>query len=169
MRRRRRESARELGMGESAQLTCHGVSETEELAASLAAIVQPGDVVGLSGHLGAGKTTFARGFVRALTHPTNDVPSPTFTLVQTYDTAKGSLWHCDMYRLTKPDDALELGLDEAFATSICLIEWPERIGQLLPARRLLLSFGFDGAAADNRLLTFDGHAQWLDRLRNIIP
>jgi tRNA threonylcarbamoyladenosine biosynthesis protein TsaE len=156
-------------MGEITHVTCRSVAETEALAATLADVIRPGDVLGLSGNLGAGKTTFARGFVRALTNATDDVPSPTFTLVQTYDTAKGALWHCDLYRLTKPDDALELGLDEAFATSICLIEWPERMGQLLPARRLLLSFEFDATDANKRRLVFDGGVQWLDRLKKIFP
>jgi tRNA threonylcarbamoyladenosine biosynthesis protein TsaE len=154
-------------MGVIANVTCRSAVETEHLAARLAGAAHLGDVIGLSGDLGAGKTTFARGFVHALTKTNDEVPSPTFTLVQAYDTAKGPLWHCDLYRLTKPDDALELGLEEAFGTSMCLIEWPERMGALLPLRRLLLTFHFERSETDVRRITFDGDGRWVERLKNI--
>lgn len=146
-----------------AHVSCRSVAETEKLAAGIAAIAQIGDIIGLSGDLGAGKTTFARGFVRALTTPDNEVPSPTFTLVQSYDTAKGPLWHCDLYRLTKPEDALELGLEEAFGTAMCLIEWPERIAPILPTRRLALTFKFDPLDTSVRHITLDGDERWAER------
>jgi len=139
------------------------VQDTERLAAVLATLAQPGDVIALSGALGAGKTTFARGFVRALTGTDEDVPSPTFTLVQTYDTPKGEVWHCDLYRLVKPDDAIELGLEDAFASSICLVEWPERLGHFMPTSRLALSFTFEGTA---RHITIDGDTRWQARLNH---
>jgi tRNA threonylcarbamoyladenosine biosynthesis protein TsaE len=107
---------------------------TLALGARLAGEAERGDVFALKGVLGAGKTTFARGFIRALTTPDEEVPSPTFTLVQTYDSRKGPLFHFDLYRLEDPEEAWELGIEDAFAGGISLIEWPERLGPLLPAR-----------------------------------
>lgn len=94
--------------------------------------LQAGDVVALEGPIGAGKTHFARALIRERLGFAEDVPSPTFTLIQTYP-ADVDIWHADLYRLTHPDEVLELGLDEAFRTAICLIEWPERMGRLLPS------------------------------------
>jgi len=156
-------------MSAKLQLTSRSAADTQSLAARLAAIAAPGDVIALSGDLGAGKTTFARGFVRALTGRGDDVPSPTFTLVQTYDTAKGALWHCDLYRLTKPEDAWELGLEDAFAEAICLIEWPERLGAALPARRLGVALGFVAGAPDHRVISLDGDEHWAQRLKVMGP
>lgn len=115
-------------------------SATAALACALAACARPGDVVALYGNLGAGKTSFARAFVRAF-HDRDDeeVPSPTFTLVQTYHGPRGALWHVDAYRLRDPDEILELGLDDAQPEGILLIEWPERLGPHLPRRRLDLT------------------------------
>ncbi|MBL8630453.1 MAG: tRNA (adenosine(37)-N6)-threonylcarbamoyltransferase complex ATPase subunit type 1 TsaE [Rhodospirillaceae bacterium] len=141
------------------------ITDTERAAAVIAGLSQPGDVLALSGDLGAGKTTFARGFVRALTSADTEVPSPTFTLVQTYDTAKGDVWHCDLYRLAKPDDALELGIEDAFADAICLIEWPERLGRLLPASRLAMSFTLKNGA---RTISLDGDEHWRARLQPVL-
>lgn len=104
---------------------------TERFARDLAALAKPGDVIGLKGALGAGKTTLARGFINALFGPT-EVPSPTFTLVQTYESDEAAVWHFDLYRLKAPEEALELGLDEAQSQAVLLIEWPERLGALMP-------------------------------------
>ncbi len=110
---------------------------THALAHRLAATVRGGDVIALYGDLGVGKTSFARAFVRAfLGHDDEEVPSPTFTLVQTYSGPCGTLWHVDAYRLKDPNEVWELGLDEAFPDGVLLIEWPERLGALLPDRRL---------------------------------
>ncbi|MEO5375594.1 MAG: tRNA (adenosine(37)-N6)-threonylcarbamoyltransferase complex ATPase subunit type 1 TsaE [Alphaproteobacteria bacterium] len=107
------------------------------LGRALGAVLRAGDVVALRGDLGVGKTELARAVVRAALGPDEEVPSPTFTLVQTYDMPGAvTLWHMDLYRLEKAGDALELGIEEAFAEGICLIEWPERLGGYLPARRL---------------------------------
>lgn len=111
-------------------------SATARLAESLAALVQPGDVIALWGDLGAGKTAFARAFINQLTDNTEEVPSPTFTLVQLYETRRGIVYHFDLYRLEQPDDSLELGMEDAFADGICLIEWPDRLGPWLPRDRL---------------------------------
>ncbi|RZI47057.1 tRNA (adenosine(37)-N6)-threonylcarbamoyltransferase complex ATPase subunit type 1 TsaE [Candidatus Finniella inopinata] len=105
--------------------------QLEEQAHFLATAVAAPCVIALWGDMGAGKSTFARAFIQSLL-PTTDVPSPTFTLIQTYDTPKGEIWHCDLYRLKGPEDAEELGLLEAFNQHICLIEWPERLGDFLP-------------------------------------
>ena len=131
---------------------------TAALAARVAPLAARGDVVALSGTLGAGKTTFARGFIAARAGRPIEVPSPTFTLVQTYDLASGVIWHFDLYRLARADDAIELGIDEAFADGISLIEWPERLGDLLPGRRLDITLAFD---AGGRAARLDG---WTDRL-----
>ena len=108
---------------------------TTQLGAAVARLLGVGDAVLLSGDLGAGKSTLARGLVRALTTPTEEVPSPTFTLVQQYD-ARPPLWHFDLYRLERADEAYELGLDEALDEGAIVVEWPQRLGARLPPDRL---------------------------------
>src|SRR5262250_251727 len=106
---------------------------TEQLGATLAERLKPGDVVGLKGELGAGKTTLARAILRAAAgDPDLIVPSPTFTLVEIYETARGTFWHFDLYRLEAPEQVYELGWEDALAEGIVLIEWPQRLGPLLP-------------------------------------
>ena len=123
------------------------------MAAALARALAPGDVLALRGDLGAGKTSFARGLIAALARAAGEappeVPSPTFTLVQTYEFPDAVLWHFDLYRIARPDDALELGIEEAFADGITLIEWPERLGGLLPARHVEVRIAF-GETPDAR-------------------
>jgi tRNA threonylcarbamoyladenosine biosynthesis protein TsaE len=117
---------------------------TEQLGATLAARLKPGDVVGLKGELGAGKTTLARAILRAATDdPALIVPSPTFTLVEVYDTPQGTYWHFDLYRLETPEQVFELGWEEARAEGIVLLEWPERLGPLLP-KHLSVTLEIDG-------------------------
>ncbi len=100
-------------------------TDTERLGARLASLLRQGDALCLSGPLGAGKTTLARGLIRALTTPDEEVPSPTFTLVQFYETAAFALAHFDLYRLSDPDEASEVGLDETLDVGVALIEWPQ--------------------------------------------
>ncbi len=115
---------------------------TEAFAQTLAARAQPGDVLLLEGPLGAGKTSFARAFIRALAgDPALQIPSPTFTLVQTYETSKGEIWHYDLWRLQDHHGLAELGWDEA-AEHITLVEWPDRLGPLTPAHALRLRFDY---------------------------
>jgi len=109
---------------------------TARLAAQLSTLTTPGDILSLWGDLGTGKTSFARAFINSLTDHAEEVPSPTFTLLQLYDTPRGEVYHFDMYRLEAPDDALELGIEDAFVDGICLIEWPDRLGAWLPKNRL---------------------------------
>lgn len=115
-------------------------AETAESAARLGVLLRPGDVVLLTGDVGAGKTHFARALIQSLLSAPEDVPSPTFTLVQTYDAPRGEIWHADLYRLTNTAEIEELGLAEAFETAICLIEWPDRLGDLRPSGALDLTF-----------------------------
>ena len=130
---------------------------TARLAARLGAVLRPGDTVLLEGEVGAGNTHFARALIQSLLPEPEDVPSPTFTLVQTYATELAEIWHADLYRLTSTQEIEELGLTEAFEADICLVEWPDRLGPLIPADALTLSF----AAAehhDARRIT----ARWTD-------
>ncbi len=112
--------------------------ETARFAAGLAPQLRRGDAIMLHGALGSGKTVFARALIRALTgDPDLEVPSPTFTLVQTYDTALGPLWHFDLYRLNREEEIYELGWEDALAGGgLVLVEWPGRLGRLLPGSRL---------------------------------
>lgn len=134
---------------------------TAALGARLGAAARVGDVIALVGDLGAGKTTLARGLIRHLTGPETEAPSPTFTLVQTYQGPAFPIWHFDLYRLENPGEARELGMEEA-VDGLTLIEWPERLGRYLPAARLevQLSFGAQGRIA--RLVDFDDWSARID-------
>lgn len=118
--------------------------ETVCLAQVLAPHLGAGDVLLLEGPIGAGKTHFCRALIRARLGHQEEVPSPTFTLVQTYG-ADPEIWHSDLYRLTHPDEAWELGLDDAFREAICLVEWPDRLGKSAPPDALRLRFAPEGA------------------------
>lgn len=133
---------------------------TQALGQSLASLIRPGEAICLSGPLGAGKSTLARALVRALTTPDEEVPSPTFTLVQFYDTAAFPLAHFDLYRLSDPDEAYEIGLDEALDGGAALIEWPQRLEGRLPPDRLDIEIGMDGQGRTARLTP---HGAWKDR------
>lgn len=138
-------------------------------AARLARLLRGGDMVALYGGLGAGKTALSRALIRHLAqNPDEEVPSPTFTLVQMYDLPDFTLWHFDLYRLEQEErDILELGWEEARRGGVALVEWPERLGGLLPPDRLEINMDFDtenGAAADARRITLTGHGAWDARL-----
>jgi len=140
---------------------------TTGLAGRLAARARAGDVIGLAGDLGSGKTTFARAFIRTLGAGDEEVPSPTFTLVEVYAFAgRPPVWHFDLYRLTAPEQSWELGIEDALAEGISLIEWPERLGPLLPAEHLLLALG-QGAQPTARIARLEATAGWAQRLQGI--
>lgn len=143
---------------------------TEDLGRRLAALARPGDVIALEGDLGAGKTSLARAFIRSLAAPpdaaeSEEIPSPTFTLVQVYDRDPAPVWHFDLYRLERPEEIYELGLEEALAGAISLIEWPQRLGPLLPGERLDVELLF-AEGSDARRAVITGHGAWADRLSN---
>jgi tRNA threonylcarbamoyladenosine biosynthesis protein TsaE len=135
---------------------------TRTLGIALATRLRPGDVVTLDGDLGAGKTTLARAIIRHLAD-TDEVPSPTFTLVQVYDAAIAPLWHFDLYRLGDADEIWELGWEEARAGGIALVEWAERLGPILPADRLAITLN-PGPDPDARQAILTGHGSWRQRL-----
>ncbi len=132
---------------------------TTRLGAALAPLLKTGDVILLWGELGAGKSTLARGLIRALTTPDEDVPSPTFTLVQFYE-GKLPVAHFDLYRLNRPEEADELGLDEALDQGAVLVEWPQRLGPRLPPDRLDIELTQQGEGRVARLVP---HGSWKGR------
>ena len=113
-------------------LISNGPLETKALAIRIRENLLNGDIVLLKGEIGAGKSHFARSLIQAAMDKVEDVPSPTFTLVQTYDTIVGSIWHADLYRLSDQSEVFELGLIDAFGNDIVLIEWPDRLCYLEP-------------------------------------
>jgi tRNA threonylcarbamoyl adenosine modification protein YjeE len=142
---------------------------TEALARLVAQELKPGDLVGLSGGLGAGKTTFARAVVRALAgDPALEVPSPTFTLMQVYETRAGSVVHADLYRLGGPAELAELGFDEIADQAITIVEWPERGEGALPTTRLAVALDLDPAAGpDGRKAVLTGTGAFAPRLERV--
>jgi len=140
---------------------------TGRLAAALAARAKKGDVIALSGPLGSGKTSFARAFIRSRGLDAEEVPSPTFMLVEVYDGDSAiPVWHFDLYRIGKPEEIRELGLDEALAEGICLIEWPERLGEFLPEERLDLALAM-GKSDTARMASLSGSSSWQKRLEGL--
>lgn len=129
--------------------------ETAALAAKIAATCRGGEIFLLDGPLGAGKSLFARGFIKSLAGKHIDVPSPTFTILQTYETLKGPIWHFDLYRLHSPEEMIEIGWDDAVSSDgIVLVEWPERAGNFIPkrAKRIRIAPG----PGNEREITIDG-------------
>ncbi|HET6971536.1 MAG TPA: tRNA (adenosine(37)-N6)-threonylcarbamoyltransferase complex ATPase subunit type 1 TsaE [Phenylobacterium sp.] len=136
---------------------------TARLGAAIAAVLAPGEAVCLTGPLGAGKSTLARALVRALTTPDEEVPSPTFTLVQFYEGARLGVAHFDLYRLESADEAYEIGLDEALDEGAAVIEWPERLGGRLPPDRLDVEIGFALGEDEGRRVRLIPHGAWEGR------
>jgi len=146
------------------------VERLERLAELIALKVRAGDLITLTGDLGAGKTTFARALIRAMLGDSQaEVPSPTFTLVQPYATERLEIAHFDLYRLADPDEIDEIGFDEAVAGGLALVEWPERAGGRLHGHRLDIALGA-GTSAGTRTITITPDGEWtarIDRLREI--
>ncbi len=137
---------------------------TARLGALIAAHLRVGEAVCIYGPLGAGKSTLARALIRALTRADEDVPSPTFTLVQFYGGRRFPIAHFDLYRLTDAREAFEIGLDEALRDGAAVIEWAERLGHHLPADRLDVEISLDGPARHARLTP---HGAWEDRALDV--
>jgi tRNA threonylcarbamoyl adenosine modification protein YjeE len=142
---------------------------TQRFAVDIANALEPGDLVTLSGDLGAGKTAFARALIRYLANdPGIAVPSPTFTLMQLYELPRFTLAHADLYRLTSPDELSELGIDEIAATGVVLMEWPDRAGSRLPADRIDVSLALASEKADDyRDVRVTGHGRLAQRVARI--
>ena len=140
----------------------------ERLGARIARYLCAGDALCLWGPLGAGKSTLARGLIRALTTPSEDVPSPTFTLVQAYQGPHFAIAHFDLYRLKDAEEAFELGLEEALSQGAAVIEWPERLGFDLPPQRLDVELRFPlNGLTDGREIRLTGRGSWTERARDI--
>lgn len=150
-------------------LSLSSANQTAALARTLAPRLGAGDVLLLSGGIGAGKTHFARALIQALLPVPEDVPSPTFTLVQVYETRTFDIWHVDLYRIGGPDGCIELGLTDAFDTALCLVEWPDRLADLAPIDALSLDFAL-GEDEEARVLTLSWtDPRWADRLDGVTP
>ncbi len=140
--------------GTSQSFRLENEAETLALAGALSRNVRPGDVILLQGDLGAGKTAFARAFIRSYTgNQTEDVPSPTFTLLQTYNDGPSPVWHFDLYRLKDPDEIYELGWEDGLGSAIMLIEWPDKLGSLLPSNVMTITLQTLPGQPEARLAT----------------
>ena len=148
----------------STTLVLPSADATDQLGATLARYVTAGDCILLRGQIGAGKSALARAFIRARLGPETEVPSPTFTLVQTYEDDGIEIWHADLYRLSDPQEAVELGLTDAFEDSICLIEWPELLQDSLPADALDIELTVRDA---DHLATITYGPNWQTRLAEL--
>ena len=149
-------------------LTLPSPEDTCNMARRIGAILTAGDTLLLEGPIGAGKTHFARCLIQSCLVRAEDVPSPTYTLVQVYEARQAEIWHADLYRLSSVDEAEELGLSEAFETSVCLVEWPDRLGELAPENALTLDFR-PGAHQDERQLSISWRdPSWQNRIETVI-
>jgi tRNA threonylcarbamoyladenosine biosynthesis protein TsaE len=137
-----------------------GEADTARLGAAIGRELKVGEAVCLTGPLGAGKSTLARGLIRQLAGAEVEAPSPTFTLVQTYETPRLLVSHFDLYRLESAEEVFELGFDEALDAGAAVVEWPDRLGRHLPADRLDVELTFDGQSRRARLTP---HGAWEER------
>lgn len=136
------------------------LEDTNALARRMANAITAPAVLLLEGDIGAGKSAFARAFIRAAGVTEQDIPSPTFTLVQTYETSEQEIWHSDLYRLTHTDEVEELGLLAAFDTAICLVEWPEKLGEDTPENALHIAFSPKGDENSREITLSSAHPRW---------
>ncbi|MDG1936751.1 MAG: tRNA (adenosine(37)-N6)-threonylcarbamoyltransferase complex ATPase subunit type 1 TsaE [Paracoccaceae bacterium] len=146
------------------KISLYSETDTQHLAKRVGQLLVPGDVILLRGEIGAGKSFFARALIQSLQDIPEDVPSPTFTLVQTYITKIGEIWHADLYRLTASSEIDELGLLEAFESAIALVEWPEILSQVSPPSSLYLDFEVQQDGLTRDLSLSSKSADWSKRL-----
>jgi tRNA threonylcarbamoyladenosine biosynthesis protein TsaE len=146
-------------------------SDTQKIAVQISNFTKTGDIITLIGDLGCGKTTFARAFINARTAISEDVPSPTFTLLQTYEfphkTGTIPVYHFDLYRIESIHEIEELGMDDAFLDGISLIEWPDRLGERLPSDRLDIILN-QSKNTNDRQATLNFYGSWTSRFHSII-
>ncbi|SCZ72481.1 tRNA threonylcarbamoyladenosine biosynthesis protein TsaE [Epibacterium ulvae] len=148
----------------AASLALNSPEQTEDLARLFAGALLPGDCLLLEGQIGAGKTFFARTLIQSLLPLPEDVPSPTFTLVQIYDGPDSEIWHSDLYRLSSLEEVEELGLFEAFDHAITLVEWPEKLAELTPGHALRMRFSLSDSDENARALSLHWQDPKWDRL-----
>lgn len=146
------------------------LSKSRLLASRLSALLKSGDILTFEGNLGTGKTEFCRAIIHALGYD-EDVPSPTFNLVQIYepsleDLSTPAVWHMDLYRLENAQDVFELGIEDGFDTALTLIEWPERMGNYLPTEHLKITLSH-GDKEGSRYISFAGSPNWQDRIEGL--
>ena len=161
------------------RLELSDLAATQRFGSLLAALLKAGDVIALSGALGAGKSALARSIIQTIDPTEDDVPSPTFTLVQQYALADGTpLWHLDLYRIDDPEDAMALGLDDAFVDAVCLIEWPDRLKKFMPKTNLSIhlyannaaddAVGEGGVGSSSRCADVTATPYWADRIKSLV-
>lgn len=138
-------------------LLVRSLAETEDLARRIAPELRPGDAIALKGELGAGKTTLARAILRAL-GVEGEVPSPSFTLVQEYDTPRLKILHCDLYRISNCAELVELGIEDALSEGAVLMEWPERAAARIPENALWIEIEIAGE--NERRMKISGPERW---------
>lgn len=154
-------------MARTCSLPFDDLAATRRFATRLADSLTTGDTVLLEGDLGTGKTTLARAVIARLCG-IQDAPSPTYTLVQTYDCEDGrELWHADLYRIEAASELEELGLEDAFDAAICLVEWPDRLGDAVPADRLEIALSAAPGLETRREARITGYGRWEERLDDI--
>jgi len=140
------------------------LEDTQKLAHTLASFLKKRDILALTGDLGAGKTTFARFLIQTLMKSPTVIPSPTFTLVQTYEAENFEIWHFDLYRLKIPEEIFELGIEEAFTKGLTLIEWPEKMEPYFPQAGLKIKFEL---VDEHRHVLIEGNELWQPRLTSL--
>lgn len=147
--------------------TLNSLSDTNALAGCFASCLRQGDIVGLTGGLGVGKSAFARAAILSQCDDIEDVPSPTFTLVQQYQTRTGlDVWHMDLYRLQDPEEVFALGVEEAFIEAACLVEWPEMMGHFWPKSAIMIAI--ERAEDESRSLHIDAPDAFIEKLEKQI-